>query len=77
MSLATLNVRMTPRRMLTEREAAEYCGMTIKRFPASRVQPVAMPDGSHRYDMKDLDAFIDNLKGGAEAGDDEFLKNFA
>lgn len=75
MSLATLNVRMTPRRMLTEREAADYCGMSPKRFPtSSRIMPVDMPDGQKRYDIRDLDSFIDNLKTGAVDSDDDILR---
>lgn len=60
--------------MLDVREAAEYCGITPKRFPAEcGVSPVSMPNGNRRYDMRDLDAWLDSLKGGAASSDDELI----
>jgi hypothetical protein len=67
MSIATLNIRTTPRRMLTVREAAEYCGMVEKRFPIDcTVKPVAMPNSAKRYDMVDLDRWIEGQKSEIE-----------
>lgn len=74
MASATLNIKVSPRRMLSTREASEYVGMPTKRFPgACSVRPIAMPDGSHLYDMRDLDAWLDGLKSGAPDSDDEIL----
>ncbi|WP_320188252.1 hypothetical protein RMS29_001760 [Agrobacterium rosae] len=73
-SSATLNIRVAPRRMLTLREAADYCGLPVKRFPVDcHVTPIAMPSGGKVYDMRDLDDFIDALKGGESAGDDAII----
>jgi hypothetical protein len=70
-STATLNIKVSPRRMLTAREAAEYCGLPAKKFPAvCRVAPVALPGDELRYDMRDLDDWLDGLKGGAPNDDD-------
>ncbi len=64
MSVATLNLRVSPRRMLSTKEAAEYCGRPLKRFSLEcAVRPVAFPNGDNLYDMRDLDAWIDGLKG--------------
>lgn len=64
MSSATLNLRVTPRRMLSEKEAAEYCGRPVARFrSACTVPPVEFPDGAKLFDMRDLDAWLDTLKG--------------
>jgi hypothetical protein len=74
MSSATLNIKVSPRRMLTVREAAAYCGLTPKRFPLEcSVSPVEMPGGAKLYDMRDLDQWIDGLKDGAPNDDDAIL----
>lgn len=71
---ATLNIKVAPRRMLSPREAAEYCGLPLKRFPSScAVPPVLMPDGAKLYDLRDLDAWLDALKGGVSS-EDEILR---
>ncbi len=73
MASATLNIKVSPRRMLTAREAAEYCGLSPKRFPLEcTVSPVEMPGGAKLWDMRDLDAWIDGLKDGA-VNDDEII----
>lgn len=78
MASAILNIRAAPRRMLTLKEAADYCGLSTKRFPIDCcVSPVAMPDGKKVYDMHDLDAFIDAMKGGEASGDDAIIANLA
>ncbi|WP_244474669.1 MULTISPECIES: hypothetical protein [unclassified Rhizobium] len=74
MASATLNIKVSPRRMLSAREASEYVGLPTKRFPGvCSVQPVAMPDGSNLYDMRDLDAWVDSLKSGAPGNDEDIL----
>ncbi len=71
MASATLNIKLAPRRMLKPKEAADYCGLPVKRFPvACQVSPVKMPDGARLYDMQDLDRWIDALKDGATSDDD-------
>lgn len=64
MSSATLNLRVTPRRMVSEKEAAEYCGRPVGKFKAAcPVPPVEFPDGAKLFDLRDLDAWLDGLKG--------------
>lgn len=73
-SIATVNIKATPRRMLSEREAADYIGLTVKRFKgACPVAPVAMPGGVIVYDQHDLDAFIDRIKSGGSNADDDIV----
>jgi len=68
MSSATLNLRLTPRRMLSEREAADYCGRPLAKFRAGcTVPPVEFPDGARLFDMRDLDTWLDGLKGASLA----------
>ena len=65
MPSATLNLRVSPRRMLTAREAAEYCGVPVKRLGFDcGVVPIEMPSGRLMYDMRDLDGWIDGVKAG-------------
>lgn len=74
MSTANLNIRLAPRRMLSVREAADYCGVAAKGFEKKcGVAPVAMPTGGHRYDLRDLDTWIDSLKAGGADSDDDIL----
>jgi len=58
MSTAMLNIRMTPRRMLPLREAAEYvgyAGAAAKKFTGlCPVTPVEMPDGSRHARPRSL-----------------------
>jgi hypothetical protein len=68
------------KRLLTRQEAAEYCGMGSQSFvancpvPAKRVRP---GQRGLRYDVHDLDAWIDRLAADAEAinalSDDQWL----
>jgi hypothetical protein len=64
MSTATLNVVVVSKRMLTMKEAAHYCGRQEKRFRVEcPCSPVAFPNGDLRCDLRDLDIWLDNLKG--------------
>jgi len=64
---ATLNLRVSPRRILKPAEAAAYCGMTLPKFKAEfPVAPIRLPGGGEGYDMRDLDDGIDRLKGGGD-----------
>ena len=74
MSVATLNIKVYPRRMLNIREAASYCGVSAKRFPSvCMIAPVKLPGGDELYDMRDLDTWLDGLKIGGPNSDDEIL----
>lgn len=75
MSIATLNINVQPRRMLSAREAAVYVGVAMTRLAVDcGVAPVVMPNGRQLYDKADLDTWIDRLKGGDTSADDELLR---
>ncbi|MFK0331101.1 hypothetical protein ACIQUB_08260 [Rhizobium sp. NPDC090275] len=60
--------------MLDLSEAAIYVGVPAKRFPGTcAVCPIRMPDGRNKYDIKDLDHWIDGLKGGDGESDDDII----
>ena len=60
--------------MLTIREAADYCGLTTKKFQhLCKVSPVQFPDADLRYDMRDLDGWLDSLKADAPDDDDDII----
>jgi hypothetical protein len=78
MSTATFQITLTPKRMLDEKEAARHCGRTLKRFKLEcPVQPVRFPNGDIRYDVRDLDAWLDSLKAGAANDDDAIVARLA
>lgn len=56
-------------RLLTKREAAQYCGLSAATFGGvCPVRPIALGEGArmHRYDVRDLDKWIDGLKAPAQ-----------
>jgi len=70
----TLNLVVVAKRMLTAAEAASHCGRPVKRFKAEcPVAPVAFANGDLRYDVRDLDLWIDTLKAGALDGSDDAI----
>jgi hypothetical protein len=75
MASATLNLKVTPRRMVSDREAAEYCGRSLAKFRAAcPVAPVEFPDGARLFDLRDLDVWLDGLKGASlSASADDIL----
>lgn len=75
---AMLNIRVSPRRMLSLREAADYCGITSKKLPSvTGIAPVAMPHGQKLYDIKDLDCWLDSLKTNAPNSREAILGRLA
>jgi len=63
MPTATLNLTVVSKRMLTKREAAEHCGRPVKSFECEcYVTPVKFANGDLRWDVRDLDAWLDSLK---------------
>ena len=74
MASATLNLNVTPKRMLRKAEAAHHCGLGAKQFVADcPVRPVRFPSGAELFDVRDLDAWIDSLKAGSGDVDDDIL----
>ncbi len=74
MAIATLNLIVLEKRMLNKTEAAEHCGRPVKRFEIEcNVQAVRFPNGDNRWDVRDLDAWIDSLKAGRPDQDAEAI----
>jgi len=74
MSTAMLNIRVVQPRMMSQKEAADYVRLPMKKFLAlCPVCPVVMPGNVELYDVRDLDCWIDQLKAGAFDSDDEIL----
>lgn len=60
--------------MLSTREAAEYCGVPAKKFGAvCPVTAVQLPGLEPRFDMRDLDDWLDACKAGSNNGDDDII----
>lgn len=75
MSVASIKLTISPRRMLDGKEAAEYCGLPSRHFSKMcTVTPVAMPNGDRRWDMQDLDLWINALKAGNTDDDDQLIE---
>ena len=63
MASATLNLTVISKRMLTKREASEHCGRPSRNFETEcPVPPVKFSNGDLRWDVRDLDAWLDSLK---------------
>lgn len=63
-------------RLLKRQQAAAYCGVSVPTFAAiCPVSPIAMGVGKRleRYDIRDLDDWIDILKGGNSDGRKDWL----
>ncbi len=70
MSGAIVQLNIIAKRMLVLREAAHYCGRTIKRFQIEcTVTEVIFPNGDRRFDVHDLDKWLDSLKSGGDDAD--------
>jgi hypothetical protein len=75
MATASLNIRVQPVRLFTKAEAAHYCCRNVKAFEAEcPVRPIRMANGELRYDVQDLDTWIDSLKNGAAFDADGILE---
>jgi len=67
MAQATINLITIPKRMLTRAEAASHCGRPVKRFEVEcPIRPIRFPNGDERYDVQDIDEWLDSLKTGHE-----------
>lgn len=65
---------MVPKRMLTKAEAASHCGRPVKRFLIEcPVPPIRFPNGDERWDVQDLNKWLDSLKSGHEDSDQESI----
>jgi hypothetical protein len=72
---AIVKFNVISKRMLTKAEAATHCGRPVKRFEVEcHIAPVKFPNGDRRYDIRDLDAWLDSLKVGSAAADEILAK---
>ena len=75
MANAMLNIRVIQPRMLSARQAADYVGLPLKRFPRiCPVRPIAVTDSEARYDIRDLDLWLDQIKAGSSDTDADILE---
>jgi hypothetical protein len=73
-TLATLQLNIIPKRMLTETEAAHHCGRPVKRFKTEcPVSPVVFSNGDRRFDIQDLDGWLDSMKAGKSTHNDDIV----
>ena len=74
MASATLQINVIPKRLLNQSEAAHHCGRSVARFKIEcSVHPLEFPNGDLRWDVQDLDAWINSLKAGAGDRDAEAI----
>lgn len=74
MAGATLNIRVVQPRLMSLKQAADYVGLPLKRFPAACPVPqIEMPGKVKVYDIRDLDAWVDQIKIGSVDPDDAIL----
>lgn len=67
MAQAVLNIEVIDRRLIKKSEAARYCGLACSSFEDNcPVQPIEIRPGMRLWDKRDLDKWIDALKGGGE-----------
>lgn len=67
---AFLQVTIVAKRMLTVREAAQHCGRSLKQFQSECPVPqVIFANGDRRFDVHDLDKWLDSLKSGSDDAD--------
>lgn len=74
MTMATFQLNVIPERMLTEAEAAHHCGRPVRRFKVEcPVSPIVFGNGDRRFDVRDLDGWLDGLKSGRTDEADDIL----
>lgn len=73
MSAANLNIIAIQRRMLSQSEAAMYCGLPAKKFPVICTVPPTEIGGRKLFDKKQLDCWLDELASGELDSDDAVL----
>ena len=71
---AVLHLEIVPKRMLTKVEAAHYCGRSVKSFEAEcPVASVRFANGQIRYDTRDLDEWLNQLKASSTIDVDDII----
>jgi hypothetical protein len=75
MANAMLNIRVVQPRMMSLKQAADYVGLPLRRFPRiCTVKPVTMAESEERYDIRDLDQWLDQIKAGDAGTDADILE---
>ena len=65
--------RLTPR-LLKKADAARYCALDPQKFAREcPVHPVKLGDKTYRYDVRELDKWLDSLNGRPELTGDQWL----
>ncbi len=65
-----MSANLPSTRLLTKSQAAQYCGLCVSTFSGvCPVTPIALGEGPrmHRYDVRDIDKWIDSFKAGGGA----------
>lgn len=74
MPKAMINLTAQPYRMLSKSAAADYVGLSATRFGAAcPVAPLELANGVKRWDIRDLDAWLDSLKSDNDLSDEALL----
>lgn len=75
MAFQTMKVTTKPARLVTVREAADYCRLPQRKFEAQcPAKPIIFETGEKRYDLHDIDPWLDGLKAdGMAHSQDEIL----
>ena len=67
MGATMISLSVKPYRLMTRAEAAYYCSLPPKKFEGQcPFHPVQMPTGEKKWDVRDLDTWIDALKTGCD-----------
>lgn len=67
MAQTSINLSIVSKRMMSQREAADYCGLSVKRFKEHcTVEPIEVAPTKLRWDKYDLDQWLDGLKQGVD-----------
>jgi hypothetical protein len=70
MSIQLLKISVTPRGLLSKAEAAIFCGVPERHLnKLCPVKPVMLGDNKLRYDLRDLEKWIDSIKFDSEIED--------
>ncbi|WP_412057145.1 hypothetical protein [Bartonella sp. DGB2] len=74
MAVAIFEIPKTPTRLLKPKEAAIYCRLPERQFPAlCPVTPLDLGNGVRLYDINDLDQWIDSMKGDPKTIEDDAI----
>lgn len=74
MVASSFSIQMQAKRMMSRKDAAVYCGLPVSRFEDfCPIEPVTFANGSRRWDIHDLDRWIDGYKGDSDCEHESLL----